>query len=679
MQLLKRDLDLVSEIQSRIKEREEFAHKFKDKNLGNINSYSIHDENSREEFLKFKSNLYNELLNYADIDIYNKTWVFFTIQGKEYKMHPAGMYLNLIMFDALMKLGHRFTSEDIFDITNINKNIFKDYLDRIIEMYIKIIDRSEISHVLSEILYEFTSIPEDFGYYIGTTIDLVSDVRLMNKSEAFNKALHAHQYIDDSMQPQEIEAYLSAATSIAFDEISKDINHCLHPLICSKEGLNRTQYTKYAIGIGMSPDGKGKVIPKTIQTSFLEGIKSVSDYYIDSTGGRIAQNIQKSDVGESGAMARRLSLLAQGMRLHKDKHYDCGTRNYEQVYIKNSKVLKMFVGKYRVIKDHKLAVITKKNTFLVGQTIEVRSVITCACTNGEICYKCYGDLAFINNDIDVGNYGSRVFSERTTQTSLSAKHVLTSNSKNSKFSDNFSEFFTLEMSQVTFNITNPKLDKSRLVIRDEDIETTEDGNFKVNMIIIEDKKNKQVVLPEDDTVLLLAPYMSELYRSKDDSLEELDIPIKSIGNLASTTLFLTDIVNNDLTTTFKDSHRLLETKDGVGRKTYSQLLEAQIEILDSTGLHLPAVHIECIIRNMVRSNVDSIKLPDWRIPNNVAYEIYPVISAIKQLGVITSLSFQEFEDQIKRPSTYKKTGSSSMDYLFRPVFGNLTKDISYGC
>ena len=41
-----------------------------------------------------------------------------------------------------------------------------------------------------------------------------------------------------------------------------------------------------------------------------------------------------------------------------------------------------------------------------------------------ICYKCYGELAYVNKDINPGRYASEKLSAELTQRLLSAKHLL---------------------------------------------------------------------------------------------------------------------------------------------------------------------------------------------------------------------------------------------------------------
>ena len=50
---------------------------------------------------------------------------------------------------------------------------------------------------------------------------------------------------------------------------------------------------------------------------------------IESSVGRVAQILQKTNVGESGAFARQLELNNQDTTLHVDPNYVCDTVHFE--------------------------------------------------------------------------------------------------------------------------------------------------------------------------------------------------------------------------------------------------------------------------------------------------------------------------------------------------------------
>ena len=56
-----------------------------------------------------------------------------------------------------------------------------------------------------------------------------------------------------------------------------------------------------SVNIGTKPNGQGGVFPHGIQGSFINGgLKNVEEIIVESSIGRIAQILQKQNVGQSG-------------------------------------------------------------------------------------------------------------------------------------------------------------------------------------------------------------------------------------------------------------------------------------------------------------------------------------------------------------------------------------------
>lgn len=658
----------MNAVKEQIAKRKELV--FKDDDIGNIN-VAIVDDTKKLWLDKFTSDLYIDLLAYAELPNYKSRLIYFNLglKGEDYQMHPSAMYLNLVMFREIIKLGGVIRTKDLFDATNINADYIKKYIDNtFVDRFKKSVPKDTLSNSINDILFALTNIAEDFSSYLGATVDLISDVEFMLENHEYNKLIHTN--ISDDMTSVEIEAKIKANADLMFEMIKNRPGHCMKPMIDAGEGVNKKQFAEYQCSIGVKPDGKGGIFPKALNCSYIRGLDNAATLLIDSNGGRIAQNIQKTDVGDSGAMAKRTSLVAQELMLHEDPDFDCGSKNYIHVAVVNDTVLGMLDGRYyrdQYTNDIK-CINSKEDKHLIGLTLSLRSVVTCA--SEKICYKCYGDLSYINYDIAIGNYGSRVFSERVTQRALSAKHVLASNSEENSFSEDFDKFFKVSMNQILFNAEYPDINKCKIILKDDSVELDDYGLYKVNYFLLLDNKGNTLSLhPKDETLLYLGEHLSAAFA--DHEGDSIEFMLTDFTDGIEEVIFLTKIQNNDLTKTFAESHKLLETKAGVAEKSISQLVNDQIAILLKGGLPLPLVHIECVIRNMVRSRFDNIYLPDWSIPNNAEYDILTIPQALKLSPLCISLSFQEVEDQFIKPSTYKKFKSSSLDHLYVKTYGDI--------
>ena len=112
---------------------------------------------------------------------------------------------------------------------------------------------------------------------------------------------------------------------------------------------------------------------------------------IESSSGRIAQILSKKNVGTSGSFARILGLNNMDTRLHNSPDFTCNTKNFIKFEVKNKKILERIVDRYyRMTPDGLDRLIEPSDTFLIGQTILLRSPVTCAsaAAGQGICYKC---------------------------------------------------------------------------------------------------------------------------------------------------------------------------------------------------------------------------------------------------------------------------------------------------
>ena len=106
-------------------------------------------------------------------------------------------------------------------------------------------------------------------------------------------------------------------------------------------------------------------------------------------------------------------------------------------------------------------IIKLKDKHLIGQTILLRSPMTCSSHSRGfgVCYRCYGDLAYTNNDINIGKIAAEEISSKLTQILLSAKHLLETVIKKIKWPDYFYNLFEIDgniikLTSSEFNFKN---------------------------------------------------------------------------------------------------------------------------------------------------------------------------------------------------------------------------------
>ena len=420
-------------------------------------------------------------------------------------------FLNLIMWNLPISTDEKITSYFLFFNEKFNRNAIKDYIDdKFLNHNRTKYDTITLCNIIDDTLYRFRYVDE-FSLYLCNTINDEDFIILMNQNPEFYEYIHS----DLSNVPLEDVKNVGQEITNKVIKIIENSDHCLADSFATGEGVNRKQFREFAVNIGTIPDGNGGVYPNIVNNSFINGgVNKIVDSLVESGKGRIALIYSKNNVGTSGAFARILGLNNRDTRLHPSPNYVCNTRHYVKINIPSMTFLKRFNNRYYRFRPDgpEYKVNAKKDTHLIGQTLYFRSPMTCASkANGDgICYRCYGDLAYTNVNINIGTIAAELLSSELTQMLLSAKHLLESNIKSMEWVDGFLDVF-----DVNFNILKIKDDfeckKWKLII-DEDINREDDmDDLEYNEYIT----RFQVVDPKGKVKDMYAKTSENIYLSTD--------------------------------------------------------------------------------------------------------------------------------------------------------------------
>jgi hypothetical protein len=350
---------------------------------------------------------------------------------------------NLMFWRLRIMIDKKIHSIHLFFPDNITQKYCKDYIDNVfIDKNRKSVDIISLNQIIDGTIGKFREFRR-FQPFLANSLNLEDTIELMNKYPEFYDTMH----LDVSNIPlEDVKEYGMKVTHKQIEYI-KNSDACLSDSFRTGEAVSPKQYKEVAVNIGSKPDGKGSVYPIAVNHSFLNGgLQNPTELFIESSNGRVAQILQKNNVGESGEFARKLELNNKDTRLYPDPNYSCGSRNFMRVTIDSETKLKMYNLRYYRENpngiDKKLSY--KRDKHLIGKTLYFWSPMTCAsAARGKgICYKCYGDLAYTNREINVGQIAAEGLSSIYTQTLLSAKHLLESNIVKIEWSDDFHNFFT---------------------------------------------------------------------------------------------------------------------------------------------------------------------------------------------------------------------------------------------
>ena len=547
--------------------------------------------------------------------------------------------INLMFWQFCTATGEPIRDVHLVFFEDITKRSIKEYIDNIyIDKYRKTVPFIVLNNTIDDVIGKFREL-RPFQMYLANTLNLEDTLELMRKYPEFNDTIH---FSTEGIPIEDIKEAGIEATNKQIKYI-KNSNHHLRDSFRTGEAISPKQYKEVAVNIGSKPDGQGSVFPHPIKHSFMNGgLQTPEELVIESSVGRVAQILQKTNVGESGAFARQLELNNQDTTLHVDPNYVCDTVHFEEVIIDNDSMWNMYDMRYYRENpngvDKLLNAKNKKDKErLMHRKLYFRSPMTCAsAARGHgICYKCYGDLAYVNREINIGQIAAEGLSSIYTQILLSAKHLLESLVVKMEWSKGFYDYL-----QITFNtiaLREDKFYKGCKLIIDQDICTLEelddiDYNYYINSFIIKTPSGDEIKIKtnNDDNLyfdkdfydFLINNYpdtsgAEETYYAEIDMMRLVDFPA----------LFVVEIKNNELSATMDKIERLIDNKTVMSAYDRNTILREFISTNIQGNIKLNAVHFEVLLMNQMRDGEDDLEKPDWTNPN-ATYQMLTLSKAL---------------------------------------------------
>lgn len=634
----------------------------------------------------YSSSLYNILLDGIETDLVQNYKINISFGNIiSVRLTPVDFWFNLIMWRMIIYTNHKIEPKHLFFSKHVTKRTLKDFIDEFcIEVNKKIIPNMQLNGIISDCLTEISKI-DDFSFYLSNTFNLEDFYSLMKQNKEFYDLMHPNldnvplediKMIGNRNADKMIQIMNSEKIHNSY---GKDYEHCLAIPLAIGEGVNPKQFREFAIVEGTKPNNEGGIFPHAIKTSFITGgISDPYDYYMDANASRIAQILQKENVGTSGRFARLLGLNNIDTTLHWDPEFDCHTQNFIKLYISSERVLKMIDSRwYRMSEngvDHLIK--AKRDKHLIGQTILLRSPITCtSAAHGDgICYKCYGELAYVNRDINPGRYASEKLSAELTQRLLSAKHLLETIIKKIQWCKEFFDFMEVNSNCITLNqeILNTK---GYYMILDPDDMDSEDNtsdddsediyNEYVSKFYIKIPSGEEIIIrSETDDKLYLSNTLNGIVRKK--SIQDNGRFAIPLVHLKNEPLFFIVLHNNDLMKALDDVKDCID-KNSITRGkdvTKDSLVNRFIDTIIVSNLNIQSVHLEVILMNQIRDLDNVLEKPKWYI-KGADYQILTMKQALdKNPSIVISMLNEELKKMFYVPLTFKKTAPSFVDLFF---------------
>lgn len=615
------------------------------------------------DFDKLKSEL-KKLIHDDFSSRHNKCTII--VNDEKYEITLGQLFLNVLLLSMFKGSKMVITKDDMILSDAISGGDIERYLNHILAR-IKIdgVDFNRYRSSVYDFLNEASDISSETNKQKGHTIDYLD-------------------FIDAEIEDPEVETLFSAKDlpkNAPFNEIEKCFgkhgseiekyfnshpNRNLSPFTRSKTGINIKQMTQTLGFVGLKPDFSGSVIPHVVTGNFIHGLKSIEDYYISAKGARLALSTNYKMVRVSGYLTRKLSLLMVDT-WHDSNLLDCGTKHYVEYTIDNKKKLSMINGRnyYDLINgqpDTTLKTIDPTDESLIGKTIALRSPVTCIGNKkgGHICATCYGRaLSEINKNLNTGLVAVLLLTNVLTQTLLSAKHLLATNTDKVEWGEDFEEAFVINMDSIYFNDDT----KVELTFQyptddnyDEDTESYVYNEFDIKFV--DDKKLIHYVSP---TPVYLKE--TEIPKKTED---ETSFKIQSAVFGGQKEILKYVPHNNMLTKSLQNILDLIESSDHLGIEDYNEFVNTFANLLIENNMSsIDSVHAEMISAKLI-SDADSTSCEplDWSQDIIKPYKINRVSKMILNSPLSTALSFERLSDQLSNINTYLKNEKSIMDHLF---------------
>jgi hypothetical protein len=583
---------------------------------------------------------------------------------------------NLIFWEPMVRL-ERFEKIDesyIVDCTRLSNDLIKDYIDeKIIIPFRTSIGNKKMNKVIHDMMFNLAQISTDFNPLLGLSMNVETFIDVANRNPEFDRIIRTK--IDESMQPNEIESYLNELTDRQMEILANDEDNFIKAILRAGTGIKSGQFKEFAVNGGLKPDLDGNTIPIPVNSNFIVGgLNNVTNYYIDSLGGRKSIIMNKTVMGRSGHFARMVMLLASTVQMRKDEE-DCGTVHPIKMNIKSKKHLSRLSGRYyRLPHTRQYTLMTGKEKHLIGQDILMRSPITCA--SKKICKTCYGQLYYTNKDLQsIGGFAGAKITEPLSQSILSSKHLLTTQSEKIEFNQDFYKFFNINANEIMINTDNDEIDVSKysLLLIKQNIETIEefdDNEFNsfVSIFHVKDKKTGEIFEMQETHMkeLYITPETKEYMTKSKSNKDVFEIDLAKLSD--DDRIFVVEISNNELTKPLYNIMDILNNKTRRGEyNTIDKIAQRMLDLLIESKITSDSVHGELLIRPLIRSSKDILKTPDFRRYDATnEYEILTVEGSLRQHPSVTiSLSFQDIGRQLVNPLTFRKSESSFIDPFYK--------------
>lgn len=450
--------------------------------------------------------------------------------------------------------------------------------------------------------------------------------------------------------------------------------------------LSEKQLVAMFLAVGYRTDVSEDIVRKPILSSYMGGLKDISEYAIESLMGKKTVYYNKQALPDASYDGRKQQLLSSTVRrLYPG---DCGSRVTVPFHIHKDNARNTI---NKNIWDGRIIRLTKDNIgSYVGTTVNLLSPLTCRHTDG-MCHVCGGHLTdYIPSKTVVGIACTVEFMSRVKQLVLSAKHYSTTEAIAYVVPEALREVLVIKQNDIYIR-DYIDVDKLRIGIQYRDVpyisELKADEASGSTMLISEQQFSSinymTLARTDSDTILTpevpmvsdkVVPYLStEILNHMKNHFRD----ITTTDDIVWISLKRFDHINEPLLRCSVQSNSMIRFTTELSRlmtrdiRKYTKLGEALRDMSEMVFSEIDTniFHIETVLKaSLITSDVD-YNIPVVTDPDNVMFGTLPTIIPRRSLGGL--LAYEKLADYMTRePELYllgHKTGI--FDSFFFPSGG----------
>lgn len=596
-------------------------------------------------------------------------------------------FLNLFWLDIITEFGIPLCKRHFIRKFRPNNsglmNAWTNYYDEIMELDPH--NAKRLKNVLWDRLYRLYSLSSFNLLSYTQTLDILDLSDIMTDPKVQSMLDDKVKMIVPNRDTRIVEKYIDSRNKELLELFnSKDAlqHNALYPYRKADQ-LNKFQLPQMIFAYGPRTDVDDTVVGLPVAGSAVEGLHNIQEFAVESLSAKKAAFYNHTAVKDSQYFGRRQHLLASSIaHIYPG---DCGSTHLIKFTV-TEKNYNNIVGK-NIMRNGKLVTVTRTMCKeLIGQTIEMRSPLTCRYRRG-VCEVCGGAVfRNINPKLNLGILSAIHVIEPTTQKILSSKHLIKTFSLVYEIPSSATE--VLRKSSANEITWTPELDKmvtkmelgidvkdfprfhDTIYLRQEEGKPIKEELFsKIKSITFHNLTTDETVAYDlcAGTASSQLPYFSaefllhvrDMYAANRIKLKDgmYWIPLQGTAKMP---IFRFVVVNDNMLMFVKRVSRFLniDIKDFTSCSTALQTMSDIIH--DKVEANL--VHLEVLLKGYLITSPTDYRVPRVEDPEHVLFEKNASILANRTVG--TQLGFEKLEQYLKYPAAYLSCKMSSAFDLF---------------